>query len=58
VGDTENGSWGSSELGGYIRREEARKEWEKNAAERAVRDRDSQPSVLPPVEKETDRADG
>jgi hypothetical protein len=24
VGDTENSSWGSRELGGYIRREEAR----------------------------------
>lgn len=26
MGDTENGSWGSRELGGFIRREEARKE--------------------------------
>jgi len=25
MGDTETGSWGSRELGGYIRREEARK---------------------------------
>ena len=30
MGDTENGSWGSNGLGGYIRREEARKEWEEN----------------------------
>lgn len=28
MGDTENGSWGSRELGGYIRREQARKEHE------------------------------
>lgn len=27
MGDTETGSWGSRELGGFIRREEARKEW-------------------------------
>ena len=25
MGDTENGSWGSRELGGYLRREEVRK---------------------------------
>ena len=28
MGDTENGSWGSRELGGFIRQEEARKERE------------------------------
>lgn len=27
MGDTEFGSWGSNELGGYIRREEARKDF-------------------------------
>lgn len=31
MGDTENGSWGSRELGGYIWREEARKDWEQIA---------------------------
>jgi hypothetical protein len=32
MGDTENGSWGSRELGGFIRREEARKDREATKA--------------------------
>lgn len=42
MGDTENGSWGSRELGGFIRREEARKEREipvLNFTAQPVRDR-------------------
>lgn len=36
MGDTENGSWNSRELGGYYRREQCREDWQRQHAPQPV----------------------